>query len=99
MVNFNFEYDPLKEKTNQKKHNISFEESTSIFLDPNIVTIYDEDHSENEDRWLSIGTTKNGKILVVSHTFMEIDKTNISVRLISARKATKIETGHYRESL
>ena len=91
-----FEWDPEKEKTNKRKHNISFLESCYVFADKYILTLFDEDHSKDEDRWITIGQTPNNKILVVVHTYRKI-KGKESVRIISARKATINEEKQYLE--
>jgi len=54
-VHYNFEWDPGKAKQNLEKHKIRFERATEIFLDPFAVSIYDEDHSTDEDRWVTMG--------------------------------------------
>jgi hypothetical protein len=66
-----------------------------VFLDPFMVSIEDEEHSEEEDRWVTLGRDKNSVLLVIIHTFREIDPDNCSIRLISARKATKRESKQY----
>lgn len=88
--NTEFEWDDEKAASNLKKHDISFEEGATIFNDPNIATISDPDHSENEERFVSIGMSVIVRLLTVIHTFR---KTRI--RLISARKATKAEKKKY----
>lgn len=88
-----FEWDINKNKINIHKHNISFEQACSIFNDPNILSIPDEKHSENEERWISLGMNYQLKILVVVHLFKE----NNIIRIISARKATNNEQQTYLE--
>ncbi len=60
-----------------------------------MVSIEDEEHSEQEDRWVWMGRDDAGTVLVVIHTFREIDSENIGIRIISARKATRRETKQY----
>ena len=96
-MNYNFEWDPDKAKKNQIKHKISFERSATIFNDPNTLSIYDNEHSINEDRWISLGIDNGGVLIVVCHTFVQIDDNNISIRIISARKANKKEINQYKE--
>ena len=95
-MQYNFEWDQEKAISNIKKHNISFEESASIFQDSNMINLYDDEHSENEDRWISIGISNLGKIIVVSHTYIELSNVNYDIRIISARKANKQEINQYR---
>ncbi|MFZ5759295.1 MAG: BrnT family toxin [Thermodesulfobacteriota bacterium] len=95
-MKYNFEWDPNKERINKEKHGVSFEEATSVFLDPLAVTIYDPDHSETEHRWITLGISHKGKLLVTCHTFTTENGTAI-IRIFSCRKATKIERKQYGE--
>ena len=90
-MNYNFEWDLKKAKSNVSKHKISFEDATSVFKNENAISIYDKKHSLKEDRWITIGLDTKTRILVVIHTFIIIDKDNCNIRVISARKATKQE--------
>ena len=94
-MNYNFEWNPDKAKKNLSKHKVSFELAATIILDPNALSIHDSDHTDMEDRWITIGISRNGNILTFVHTFNEIDDSNISIRIISARKSTKIEIKQY----
>ena len=96
-MNYNFEWDPNKAKSNIEKHKISFEDATSVFKDENAVSIFDEDHSTNEDRWITIGMDIKTRTLVVVHTFVTLNKSSCNIRIISARKATKNEQKYYQE--
>ena len=69
----------------------------SVFKDENAISIYDEDHSLNEDRWITIGMDLKTRTLVVIHTFVTIDNDNCNIRIISVRKATKNEQKVYEE--
>ena len=89
-----FEWDIEKEKENRKKHKITFLEAGYVFADKYMLTLYDEEHSAEEDRWITIGQSLNNKVLVVIHTCRKI-KGKESVRIISARKATKNEEEQY----
>ncbi len=96
-MNYNFEWDPSKAKSNISKHKISFEDATSVFKDKNAISIFDEDHSDNEDRWITIGLDTLTRTLVVVHTFITFNQNNCNIRIISARKATKNEIKFYQE--
>ena len=85
-----FEWDLEKEKSNIKKHEVSFREAATVFADPLSDTFHDPDHSESEDRFLIIGLSEIGNMLVVAFT-----ERNDIIRIITARKATKIERRHY----
>ncbi|HOP64804.1 MAG TPA: BrnT family toxin [Spirochaetota bacterium] len=90
-----FEWDPNKNIINKKKHGISFEEAILIFTDRDALSIYDDEHSSREDRWITIGFIPAGKILVVVHTDrLYIEKKEV-IRIISARKATEKESRDY----
>ena len=91
-----FEWDPEKEKINRKKHLITFIEACSVFADKYMLTLYDDEHSRDEDRWITIGRTLGNKVLVVVHTYRKA-KGKESVRIISARKATRHEERQYFE--
>lgn len=91
-----FEWNPEKDKTNTKKHNISFLEASTVFADKHQLNLFDEEHSDDEDRWITIGQSLTYKTLVVIHTYRKIRDTE-SVRIISARKATKQEEKQYHE--
>ncbi|MBF0104004.1 MAG: BrnT family toxin [Deltaproteobacteria bacterium] len=85
-----FEWNAKKAKKNVKVHGISFDEASTVFGDALGLSIYDPLHSANEDRFILIGNSHLGRLLVVVHT--EIENT---IRLISARHATKKERKQY----
>lgn len=87
-----FDWDPEKARRNRAKHRVSFEEASTAFGDPLSLTIDDPDHSVDEERFLLLGETYSGKLVVVSHTF--VDGT---VRIISARMAERHERRTYEE--
>jgi len=92
---FQFEWDPYKAKQNLKLHRITFERAATVFLDPSMLSRYDEGHSAEEERWITLGIDRTGSFLVVCHTYHELSETIARVRIISARKATKNETKQY----
>lgn len=94
-MNYKFEWDINKAHTNLLKHKISFESAVSVFRDERAISIFDDEHSDDEERWLTIGMDEVTRTLVVIHTFISIDKNNYHIRLISARKATKKEQEIY----
>lgn len=91
-----FEWDSEKDKTNRQKHKVNLLEACYVFSDKHMLTFYDEEHSGDEDRWITMGQSLSGRILVVIHTFRK-NKGKESVRIISARKATKHEEKQYLE--
>ena len=88
-----FEWHPSKATANLKKHQVSFEEAQTIFYDEFAVQFFDEYHSVAEDRFLMLGMSIHSKLLIVCHCECEGGET---IRIISARKATKRESAFYR---
>lgn len=88
-----FEWDEAKAAENLKKHQVSFEEAQSIFFDEFGVQFFDDDHSSGEDRFLMLGMSSRAKLLIVCHCERNHGAT---VRIISARKATRRESAFYR---
>ncbi len=91
-----FEWDTGKELINIQKHGISFEQASYVFADPFALNRFDDEHSDEEDRWVLLGKSFNEIILVVVHTFKTDEGTEF-VRIISARKATKQEKQTYQK--
>ena len=89
-----FEWDQGKNFTNLKKHGISFDEAIEIFDDPLHVSILDEKYSYFEERWITVGATKNISIIVVVNLFFSDEGEEI-IRVISAREATNNERKKY----
>jgi len=96
-LRYRFDWDPAKEKTNIGKHKVSFQRAASVFRDPNQLSIYDKEHSEDEDRWITIGIDSGGVLRVVMHTFEQIEQGLCEIRIISARKAVRREATEYGE--
>ncbi len=91
-MSFNFEWDEEKAKANFKKHKVSFDEAITVFSDPLSITIPDPDHSIDEERYIDIGTSDKGRVLVVVYT-----ERGANIRIISCRKATPAERRRYEE--
>jgi uncharacterized protein len=81
-----FEWDREKGKRNLRKHGVSFDEAVTVFYDPLSATFDDSDHSVEEQRLITVGSSSRGRLLVVSHT----ERGN-AIRIISARPATAQE--------
>jgi uncharacterized DUF497 family protein len=94
-----FEWDEIKATANLRKHGVSFELASTAFNDPRLLTVADLEHSETEERWLSIGLASNGAILSISYLWSEFDPAATKIRLISAREATLTEIRHYEDGL
>jgi uncharacterized protein len=87
-----FEWDTTKAESNSKKHGVSFEEAQSVFYDEFAVQFFDTDNTKAEDRFLMLGFSDLARLLIVCHC--ERNQGN-TIRIISARKATKIESKYY----
>ena len=92
-----FDWDPKKNARNKRDHdNVSFEEAMEIFQDPLQLNILDTRYDYGEERWRALGSTKNGRILLVAYVYVIIDGVEADgIRIISARKATKSEKRTY----
>lgn len=91
-MSIQFEWDARKEALNRTKHGVSFEEAATAFADPRSITISDPEHSHEEDRFVLLGLSYRGRLLVVVHT----ERGN-NLRIISARRASKGERRQYGE--
>ena len=91
IFNFNFNWDINKALSNKKKHKIAFEEAIDVFKDPKALTLYDDEHSIDEERWITLGMCSISKLVLVVHTYVEYSETQADIRIISARNATKNE--------
>jgi uncharacterized DUF497 family protein len=89
-MDLTFEWDEAKARRNELKHGVTFEEARTIFNDPFAMTISDPDHSDEEERWLDIGLSSRGTLLVVWYT-----ERGENIRIIGCRRATKAETRTY----
>lgn len=88
-----FVWDAGKAARNMDKHAVSFEEAATVFDDPVFVMFVDEEHSVDEQRYITVGLSERGRLLVVAHT-----ERDAQSRIISARKATKKEEQFYAEA-
>ncbi len=87
-----FDWDEWKAASNLSKHEVSFDEAKTVFDDPLYVDFYDPDHSDDEERYLVIGESSQGRLLITSYT-----ERGVSIRLISARVVTRSEREVYEE--
>lgn len=91
-MNLTFEWNEEKAKENLKKHKVSFEEAKTVFNDPFLMTFPDIEHSEDEKRYINLGSSSKRRVLIVIHT--ERDE---NIRIIGCRKATTKERSTYEE--
>ncbi len=96
-MRYYFEWDPAKANQNILEHKVRFQRAAEVFKDPHAISIFDDEHSQDEDRWITMGKDNIGILLVVSHTFRKIEEKSCRIRIISSRKATKNERKQYEE--
>lgn len=100
-MQFLFDWDPVKAQRNLAKHGVSFDDAARVFLDPLALTIFDDDHSSDEERWITMGMTAHvtgeAKILLVVHTHVEVTQHVVAIRVISARRPNRKEANQYRQ--
>ncbi len=94
-MNYHFEWDPPKARRNVMKHKISFQQASAVFRDPNHLSLFDLAHSDYEDRWITLGLDHSRNLLVVVHTYDQVDGHSGHIRIISARKAEREEAIQY----
>lgn len=89
---FTFDWDENKNRINQKKQGVSFDEAKTVFWDDASILFDDPEHSEEEERFLLLGMSEESNVCIVCHCYREDDSV---IRIISARKATKKEEERY----
>lgn len=90
---YEFEWDPRKASSNMDKHGTSFEEAASVFHDSQFITVIDDEHSADEERFITIGLSSQGRLLMLAHA----DRDG-RIRIVSARQATRKEAQFYAEA-
>jgi len=96
-MQYNFEWDPAKAQDNSVKHRVTFEESATVLRDPRMLTPYDGEHSSDEDRWVTMGVSSSGRLLVVCRTFRDETDSSTTIRIFSSRRAGRTEIREYRD--
>jgi len=96
VADLRFEWDPAKDAANERKHGISFDEAATVFEDEDALLLEDEEHSEEEDRFVLLGLSAALRILTVCHCYRQSDDV---IRIISARRADRLERRDYRQRL
>ncbi len=81
-----FDWDENKNRINQEKHGIDFDEASTVFFDERAILFDDPEHSENEERFILLGMSENANVCIVCHCYRESDT---AIRIISARKSDK----------
>lgn len=92
-----FEWDEKKNKSSIKSHGVSFEEAAEVFDDPFCISMLDKRFNYYEERWISLGSTIKGKIIVTGYAYYLAENSEERIRIITARKATRKEREQYEE--
>lgn len=92
---YEFDWDDDKAAANFSKHGVSFTAAMSVFFDPLAMTRYDDEHSEAETRWVTLGQGHGGTLLLVVHTYTALGTDRALIRLISARRPTRREAQQF----
>ena len=95
---FQFDWSESKAASNIRKHGVSFELASSVFNDPQVLTVPDTGHSESEERWFSIGMASNGTMLSIAYLWAQPEPGLVKIRIITARRATAKEIRSYGET-
>jgi uncharacterized protein len=96
-TDYEFDWDDSKAAINLNKHGVDFREAMTVMRDPLAMTFFDEEHSQDEERWVSVGRSDMGALMVVVHTFVATGTSTALVRIISARAATRQERRQYEQ--
>lgn len=94
-TDYEFEWEDAKAESNLAKHGVDFMDAMSVLLDSLAMTRFDDEHSDDEERWVSVGRAGNDQLLLMVHTFSVTGPNTALVRLISARPATRREREQY----
>lgn len=92
---YDFEWDVSKALSNARKHGVTFDQAATVFMDILSLTVADAAHSQDEERWFTLGCDHTGTLLAVAHTYQIIGSSHIRLRIISARRATRSERQSY----
>jgi uncharacterized protein len=92
-----FTWDAAKAAANLAKHGVAFAQGATVFADALALTVFDQEHSEFEERWFTLGMDSAGKLLAVSHTYTATGAASARVRMISVREATRNERRQYED--
>jgi hypothetical protein len=96
-VRFEFDWDVAKAQRNLAKHGVSFEEAMAVFHDPLALSLPDEEHGADEERWITLSQGREDRLAPVVHTYVEIEEDRVAIRVLSARQPTRREIRQYEE--
>lgn len=98
-TDYEFDWDDNKAAINLGKHGVDFREAMTVMLDRLAMTFFDAEHSLDEERWISVGRSSEGSLLLAVHTFTATGPSSALVRIISARAATRNERQQYEHGM
>jgi uncharacterized DUF497 family protein len=87
----------IKATRNARKHGVTFEQAATVFLDARLLSQIDEEHNDDEERWVSLGLDRSARLLVVCHTYRHESEHGATIRIFSARKAVRHEARDYEQ--
>jgi uncharacterized protein len=97
LTDYEFDWDDNKAVINLQKHGVDFADAMTVLSDPLAMTFFDSEHSNDEERWVTVGRSVQGTLLLVIHTFTSTGPSSAQIRLISARRASKREQQQYEQ--
>jgi uncharacterized protein len=92
-----FDWDPAMAESNRHKHGVAFEAAMGVFGDPLALSLLDKESGEGEERWVTMGRSPAGNLLLVVHTYIELSADRAAIRIISARHPTRREIKSYED--
>lgn len=95
---FEFDWDPAKAAGNIAKHGVSFDEAMTVFLNSMALSRVDDAHGAAEERWVTVGLSRATNLVVVVHTYVEVDEERVHIRIISSRRPTRNERRQYEQA-
>jgi len=96
-MRFEFDWNPAKAQSNRAKHDVTFDQAMGVFADPLALSRLDDEHGSDEERWITLGRSSAGRLLLVVHTHTEPSDDRMAIRIVSARQATRREARQYEE--
>ncbi len=98
-MRYYFEWDPAKANQNILEHKVRFQRAAEVFKDPHAISIFDEEHSQDEDRWITIGKDNIGTLLVISHTFRKIEENRTEFGLSHHERRQRVKENNMRSDI
>ena len=96
-MRYELDWDPIKAASNLAKHRVSFDEAMTLFADPLAISELDDGSRALEERWITVGASRVGRLLLIVHTAVNVSTEVLAIRIISAREPTRSEMRRYQE--